>query len=34
MERALPWLVMLPGLIVAALYLLLAFGDIWRVWAG
>ena len=34
MPRVLPWLIALPGLLVAAIYLLLAFGDLWRLFAG
>jgi len=34
MTRALPWVIAIPGLIVAAVYLLLSFGDVWRMLAS
>jgi hypothetical protein len=33
MTRMLPWFVAVPGLIVAAIYLLLTFGDLWRIFS-
>jgi hypothetical protein len=33
MRRALPWLLAVPGLIVAVIYLLLTVGDVWRLFS-